>query len=74
MSQISDLLDKNKPLYIPARLEATALVLEELIKILSPEQREKLNESLLAHFPSVENASGSDPYTIDYQLSLFIKK
>jgi len=74
MSQLSELLEKNKPAYMSARLEAMALILDELINILPPEQREKLNEAIITRYPSIKNASASDLYTVDYQLSLFIQK
>ncbi|MFV9180719.1 hypothetical protein [Serratia marcescens] len=74
MSQLTDILKEKEPLYIRMRLEASAIMLEELLKVLSTEQREKLNDSILSRFPSVKDASASNPYTVDYQLSLFIKK
>lgn len=74
MSQLSELLEKNKPAYMSARLEATVIILNELINILSPEQREKLNSAIITRCPSIKNASASDPCTVDYQLSLFIQK
>lgn len=74
MSQISDLLKKNEPALTAARLDAITIVLSEVIKVLSPEQRKALNESILTNFPTVKNASPNNPYTRDYQLTLFTNK
>lgn len=74
MSQISEIIEKNKPAYIFARLEATTFILEELVKLLSSEQRAKLNEAIIASYPTIQNDLTSNAYTIDYQLSISIKK
>ncbi|EAS2833392.1 hypothetical protein EHB58_09625 [Salmonella enterica subsp. enterica serovar Hull] len=74
MSQLSELLEKNKSEYLSARLEATALVLEELVKLLSAEQREKLDEAIIARCPTVKDASADNPCTAGYQLLQFVSK
>ncbi|WP_324028618.1 hypothetical protein GC087_14650 [Pantoea sp. JZ2] len=74
MSQLSEQLAKIKPACMEARLEATILILQELVKLLSSEQREKLNEALIARCPNVQNASGGDARTIDYHLSQLIQQ
>lgn len=74
MSYLSERLNKDMPDFIPVRLEATAIVLEELIKLLSPEQREELNSAIISRYPPVKKASAFEPYTLSYQLSLFLKK
>ncbi|WP_373225186.1 hypothetical protein [Enterobacter cloacae complex sp. ESBL7] len=74
MSYIKEEIEKNMPLFLPVRLEAVATVLEELITLLSPEQRDKLDSAIISKYPSVKNASASEPYTISYQLSLFLKE
>ncbi|HBD5069919.1 TPA: hypothetical protein KKK90_002316 [Escherichia coli] len=55
--------------YLSARLEATTLVLEELVKLLTPEQREKLNPG---RCPGVKNASLRNRNSPAYQLLQFI--
>lgn len=58
--------------YLSSRLETTALVLEELINLLTPEQREKLNLAIIGRCPGVKNAFSNNPYTPAYQLLQFI--
>ncbi|HAV9150726.1 hypothetical protein [Escherichia coli] len=58
--------------YLSARLEATALVLEELVKLLTPEQREKLNLAIAGRCPGVKNASLRNRNSPAYQLLQFI--
>ncbi|WP_148296961.1 hypothetical protein [Enterobacter ludwigii] len=74
MSYIKEQLEKDMPLFLPVRLEAVAIVLEELITLLSPEQRDKLDSAIISRYPSVKNASAFEPYTLSYQLSLFLKE
>lgn len=70
MSQITELLEKDKPAYIDARLEATTILMEELVKLLSPEQQGKLIEAISA----IRNALPDKESKTDYQLSLSINK
>ncbi|MBW5823178.1 hypothetical protein [Yersinia enterocolitica] len=74
MSQLSELLDKKKIECLPATLDAIELVVHELVNILTPEQRIKLNEAILSKCPSAKNATGKNANTVAYQLSLFIDK
>lgn len=74
MSQISELIEKKKPAYIDARLEATTILVEELVKLLSPEQQGKFFEAIAVRQAGIQNASTSDALTIDYQLSLSLNK
>jgi len=74
MSQLSEMLEKSEPALTSSRLEAVVLVLEELIKVLSPEQRDSLSKAIVARHPAVKSASPSKPLTVEYQLLLIAKE
>ncbi|HHA2250161.1 TPA: hypothetical protein ACOEHG_005121 [Enterobacter ludwigii] len=74
MSQISEQLEKMKPAYIDTRLEATTILMEEMIKLLSPEQQGELIEAIAARHPGIKDNLSANGATIDYQLSLSLNK
>lgn len=74
MSQLSEILEKSTPVITTCRIEAVTLVLEELLKVLTPEQRDSLSKAVVARYPAVKAASSGTPLTVEYQLSLIAKE
>ncbi len=74
MSQISKILEKIKPESDAAIQEATSLVLEEALKLLTPEQLQILKHNITTRHPDVASPSNGDGRSVTYQLQALINK
>ncbi|HEJ9227972.1 TPA: hypothetical protein SML94_001115 [Klebsiella oxytoca] len=74
MSQLSKILEKIKPESDAAIHEATSLVLEEALKLLTPEQLQILKHNITKRHPDVALPSNGDGGSVTYQLQALINK
>lgn len=74
MSQISKILEKIKPESDAAIQEATSLVLEEAVKLLTSEQLHTLKHNIAIRHPDVTGPSNGDGGSVTYQLQALISK
>ena len=74
MSQISKILEEKTPGTDKAIQEATSLLLEESLKLLTPEQLATLKRNIIFRHPDVTAPSNGDGESVTYQLQTLISK
>lgn len=74
MSQLSKMLEEIKPKVSEATLEATNVMLDEALKLLTSEQLKALKNNVILRFPDVDGPSNGDGGSVTYQLQALIKQ
>ncbi|WP_135493680.1 hypothetical protein [Escherichia sp. E1130] len=74
MSQLSKMLEEIKPKVSEATLEATNVMLDEALKLLTSEQLKALKNNVTLRFPDVDGPSNGDGVSVTYQLQALIKQ
>lgn len=74
MSQISKIIEEIKPKVAEATQEATNLMLDEALKLLTPEQLTTLKNNIIKICPEAAGPSTTDGRAVTYQLWLLIKQ
>ncbi|EBY1954827.1 hypothetical protein DU191_25725 [Salmonella enterica subsp. enterica serovar Sandiego] len=74
MSQLSKMLEEIKPKVSEATLEATNVMLDEALKLLTSEQLKALKNNVTLRFPDVDGPSNGDGGSVTYQLQTLIKQ
>ncbi|HAU5684734.1 TPA: hypothetical protein JD334_00455 [Citrobacter freundii] len=74
MSQVSKMLEGIKPGSDKAIQEATSLVLDEALKILTPVQLETLKLNISLRHPDIDKPSNGNGQSVTYQLQALLKQ